>query len=70
MELSIQAIKLGFKEKGRIFYFNTFRIAKIGNRICMAILINAKFTCHVHSVLIWIFLCNAFITLSLQPIFM
>jgi hypothetical protein len=52
MELSIQAMKLVLKEKGRIFYFNTFGIAKIGKRSYMAILINTKFTCHVHSVLI------------------
>jgi len=45
-------MKLGFKGKGRIFYINTLGIAKLVKRNYMAILINAKFTCHVHSVLI------------------
>ena len=41
-----------FQGKIRIIYFNTLGIAKIGKRDYMAILINAKFMCHVHSVLI------------------
>jgi len=52
LELSTQATKLGFKEKGSMFYFNNLGIAKRGKRNYMAILINEKFTCHVHSVLI------------------
>jgi hypothetical protein len=52
MELSIQVMKLGFKEKGRIFYFNILGATKIGKLNYTAILISAKFTCDVRLVLI------------------
>lgn len=51
--MSIQVTKLGLKEKSRIFYFNTLGVVKLGKRNIMAILINAKFRFHAHSVLIF-----------------